>query len=105
MTESDKIQQLKHLLGESCKLTEPELAAFLNQAKLKILDRRFPYGYKLPCEVEPRYEGLQIELAGVLYAQQGAEGQSNHSENGVSRSWRSIDEILNEITPMASLIK
>ena len=104
MSESQKLEQMKTLLQDSkvkCNLEDNVLVAFLNQAKAKILARRFPFSH---CEeIEKQYENLQVELAIVLYSQSGAEGQSSHNENGVNRSWRSVDEILNEITPMAGV--
>lgn len=103
MTENEKKELMKNLMGDiGCDLEDKVLVAFLNQAKAKILSRRFPFS-KCEHEVEKIYENLQVELAIVLYSQSGAEGQSSHNENGVSRSWRSVDEILNEITPMAGV--
>lgn len=100
MTEFEKVSQMKTLMGITEPIDDNVLTAFLNQSKAKVLTRRFPYGID-GKEIEPCYEHLQVELAVVLYSQSGAEGQSSHNENGVNRTWRSVDEILNEITPMA----
>lgn len=78
---------------------------YLSMAERKILNRRYPYGVPENVKGVPsEYEYLQIELAVVLFNESGAEGQSSHNENGVSRSWRSEVQILSEITPMASVI-
>ena len=66
-------------------------------AKQRILNHRFPFRTNKPADVEPCYDYLQIELAVTLYNQRGAEGQSKHSENSVSRTWRTVTEILSDI--------
>jgi len=103
MTEFEKVSKMKTLMDINGAIDDEVLTAFLQQARARILTRRFPFGID-GKEIEPCYEHLQVELAVVLYSQSGAEGQQSHNENGVSRSWRSIDEILNEITPMAGNI-
>lgn len=98
----EKLNQMAVMLGEE--VDTQILSVYLSQAKSLILNTRFPYGFKDTQEVEPKYEQLQIELAIVLFNERGAEGQSTHSENGVSRTWRSKNQILAEITPYASAI-
>lgn len=100
MTMDEKIEQMATMLGEQ--ENAKVLRVYLNEAKSKILNYRFPHG--IPeniTDVEARYEQLQIELAITLYNMRGVEGQSAHNENGTNRSWRSEKEILNEITPKA----
>lgn len=43
------------------------------------------------------------ELALYDYNMVGAEGETNHSENGISRTWRSRDEILRQVIPFAKV--
>lgn len=97
MTNESKIAQMLIMLGSEEDTNVLEV--YLLQAKSLILNTRFPFGYTSDKDVEPKYEQLQIELAIVLFNERGAEGQSNHSENGVSRTWRTKDQILAEITP------
>lgn len=100
MTQDEKIEQMTIMLGEQ--VDSQTLLAYLNMAKSKIQNHRFPYGIPEDItDVEPQFEQLQIELAIVLFNESGVEGQSNHSENGVSRTWRSESQILLEITPKA----
>lgn len=99
MTNESKIAQMLIMLGSEEDTNVLEV--YLLQAKSLILNTRFPFGYTGDKDVEPKYEQLQIELAIVLFNERGAEGQSNHSENGVSRTWRTKDQILAEITPYA----
>lgn len=64
-----------------------------------ILNRMYPFGYTDTAIVPPRYEQIQIQLAVELYTQRGAEGQSGHSENGVSRSWPEKNRLLSMVLP------
>lgn len=58
--------------------------------------------------VEDRYLDWQYRCALDLYNKQGAEGEINHSENGIGRtfesSWVSA-ELLREIVPYAGVIR
>lgn len=101
MTNDQKIEQMQKMLGEE--QNPVVLGIYLQQSKQLILNKRYPFGEQ-PQEVEPRYEQLQIELAISLFNERGAEGQSSHNENGVSRSWRTKDEIMNDVVPYASAL-
>lgn len=53
--------------------------------------------------VESKYSNTQIKIAIELYNKRGAEGQTSHTENGISRNYESADvspSLLREITPM-----
>lgn len=101
MTNDEKIEQMTTMLGENF---EPRvLNVYLLQAKAFILNKRFPYGEQ-PNDVESQYEQLQIELAISLFNERGAEGQKSHNENGVSRTWRTKEEIMNDVVPYASVL-
>lgn len=57
--------------------------------------------------LEPRYLDLQYRCAIDLYNKTGAEGQTSHSENGVSRTWGAewiSQELLSEVTPKAGVL-
>ena len=60
-------------------------------------------GWEDSRPVEPRYLGLQIELAVSAFSKRGAEGQTAHHEGGINRSYGSSDiyppELLSRITP------
>ena len=102
MSNDEKIEQMQVELGED--YSPRDLGVYLRKAKQKVLNKRFPYGYEKNTEVEPQYEQLQIELAITLFNERGVEGQSSHNENGVSRSWRSVDEIMTEVVPYANVL-
>lgn len=78
---------------------ESVLESELLTAETMILNKMYPFGYNDGVVIPPRYERLQIKLAIELYTQRGAEGQSNHSENGTSRSWPEVSRILKQIVP------
>lgn len=101
MTDSEKLQQIQTMLGDEYDANL--LGVYLLQAKQLILNKRFPYGEQ-PSDVEPKYEQLQIELTIALFNERGAEGQKSHNENGVSRVWRSKEEIMYDVVPLADVL-
>ena len=104
MTQTEKLQLLKALVGESD--TEEVLLAYLNIAGCKIINRAYPYDTDV-TEVPTRYDFLQCEIAAYLLNKRGAEGQTSHSENGISRSYESADvpeSMLGTVTPMVGVI-
>jgi hypothetical protein len=93
------------MVGESD--TEEVLLAYLNIAGRKIINRACPYGTD-ETEVPIRYDFLQCEIAAYLLNKRGAEGQTGHSENGISRSYESADvpeSLLGAITPMVGVLR
>lgn len=85
---------------------EREIPLLLETAKSAINARRYPFG-DVPEELEKRYENLQIRIAVELYNKQGAEGETSHSENGISRGYSAAwisEELLNEVTPKAGIL-
>lgn len=84
------------------------LQELLDAAEAAILNRRYPWGYDPETAyVEPRYYDLQVKIAQDLYNKMGAEGETNHRENGVSRIWESnwiSESLLREVVPMAGVI-
>ena len=105
MTQAEKLQLLKAMVGESD--TEEVLLTYLNIAGRKIINRAYPFGTD-ETEVPTRYDFLQCEIAAYLLNKRGAEGQTSHSENGISRSYESADvpaSMLADILPMVGGIK
>ena len=103
MNDDAKIETIKTMLGEDSIDVDIEvLRAYLNLAKEKILNKRYPHDHT-KTEIDERYDNLHCELTIALYNQQGAEGEKSHNENGVSRSYRTVAEILEEIPCMAGL--
>ena len=99
-----QLERLKIRITENA--SDLELEDILESAKAVILSRRFPFG-EVPEEIEPRYKDLQIRIAVEMYNKLGAEGETAHSENGISRSYASAsvsEELLREITPKAGVV-
>ena len=99
-----QLERLKIRITEN--VTDIELEDILESAKAVILSRRFPFGEQ-PEEIEPKYKDLQIRIAVEMFSKRGAEGQTAHSENGVSRSYASAnvsEDLLKEITPKAGVV-
>jgi hypothetical protein len=99
-----QLERLKLRIPEN--KNELELEDVLESAKAVILSRRYPFGEQ-PLEIEDRYKDLQIRIAVEMYNKRGVEGQTAHSENGVSRTYSSAnvsEELLREITPKAGVV-
>lgn len=99
-----QLERLKIRITE--KVDDIELEDILESAKAVILSRRFPFG-EIPLELEERYKDLQIRIAVEMFNKRGAEGETAHSENGVSRSYSSAsvsEELLREITPKVGVV-
>ena len=79
--------------------TNEVLDAMLADAGALILNRMYPFGYDESMTVPLRYERIQIQLAVELYSRRGAEGQTAHSENGISRTWSEESALLKKILP------
>ncbi len=98
------LERLKIRITEN--VPDAELEDILESAKAVILSRRFPFGDQ-PDEVENKYKDLQIRIAVEMFNKRGAEGETAHSENGVSRSYSSAsvsEELLREITPKGGVV-
>lgn len=99
-----QLERLKIRITE--KVSDPELEDILESAKAVILSRRFPFGEQ-PEEIENKYKDLQIRIAVEMFNKRGAEGETAHSENGISRSYASAnvsEDLLKEITPKAGVV-
>ena len=99
-----QLERLKIRITED--VTDIELEDILESAKAVILSRRFPFGEQ-PTEIEERYKDLQIRIAVEMFNKRGAEGETSHSENGVSRTYSSAnvsEELLREITPKGGVV-
>jgi hypothetical protein len=104
MTQAEKVTLLKAMVGESD--TEEVLLAYLNIAGGKIINRAYPYDPEV-TKVPTRYDFLQCEIAAYLLNKRGAEGQTAHSENGISRSYESADipeSMLGAVTPCVGVL-
>lgn len=104
MIKSEKLAIVKSLLGISANDTtkDSELNTLLDIAQEQILNKAFPYN-KNVSSVPLRYENLQCRLTVDIYNRKGAEGESEHNENGVNRKYLLDSELLKEVIPMAGV--
>lgn len=105
MNEEEKLIALRAMVGGSD--TDEVLSTYLKLAGRKIIARAFPYDNTV-TEVPVQYDTLQCEIAAYMLNKRGAEGQTAHSENGISRSYENADipsSMLKAITPYCGVIK
>ena len=82
-------------------VSDDRMSYALEMAQDIINETRCPYG-DYPETLERRYHGLQIRIAVELINKEGVEGQTSHTEDGVTRSYSSADvspELLAQVTP------
>lgn len=105
MTNEEKVEALKAMVGGSD--SDEVLSTYLLLAGRKIIAKAFPFDPDV-TEVPARYDTLQCEIAAYLLNKRGAEGQTSHSENGISRSYENADvpaSMLKSVTPHCGIIK
>ena len=96
MTITEKIEAMSVAIAPDT-ADKRVLEVQLEEAEALILNKLYPFGAAEGVTMPSRYERLQIKLAVELYTQRGAEGQASHSENGVTRTWPSVNRILAQI--------
>jgi hypothetical protein len=92
---------LRALLGNTNDSDET-LDVYIGMAKNAILRHAYPYEDIAGVEFPARYDDLAVQIAQSMYLRIGAEGESAHSENGVSRQFLTDGipkSLLAQITP------
>ncbi len=105
MTESEKLIFLRTMVGGSD--TDDVLSTYLKLAGTKIIMRAFPYD-DTAHDVPSKYALLQCEIAAYLLNKRGAEGETQHSENGISRIYENADipaSMLRPVIPHCGVMK
>ena len=104
MTNEEKITLVSAMSGESdC----DAVSAYLTMAGQKILALAYPFDHTV-TEVPAQYEHVQIDAAVYLLNKRGGEGETAHSENGISRTYENADlpaSMLRCIVPMCGVVK
>lgn len=108
MTEVEKLSMVRVMVGQPNEgdWTDEVLTSYLNIAGRKIINRAYPYDDTV-TEVPRRYAYLQCDIATYLLNRRGSEGQTAHSENGISRSYESADvpeSMLSEVIPHVGVL-
>ena len=108
MTEEEKYNLVKSLYGKKADgtdLTVAEVTPFLLVAKSIILNKYDPFGET--TELPSKYEVLQCRITNFMLVKQGAEGEIQHTENGVTCIYGQADipaNLMNEITPKCGVV-
>ena len=105
MTDVEKLTALRAMVGGSD--ADEVLSTYLLLAGRKVIARAFPYNEEV-VEVPAKYETVQLEIAAYMLNKRGAEGQTQHSENGITRQYENADipsSMRKAITPHCGVIK
>lgn len=106
MTDAEKKAMVQTLVENDASATEAVVTVYLTLAGRKMLERLYPYDTsKGASDIPERYDVLQCELAARLFLRRGSEAESSHEENGVNRTYDSVDDsdILNRLTPFVKV--
>lgn len=103
MTEDDKVQMVQTLISDVT-VTTAMIQVYLALAADQILGYVYPFG-GAPEEWPTQYDLTQVQLAVRKIARRGGEGETSHIENGVSRTYGSVDDsdLLKDLMPYAGV--
>lgn len=104
MEDSEKKTYVQVMTDEK---DESVISAFLEVAKSTVLNILYPHEADEEKRVWlNRYDSTQCKIAAYMLNKRGAEGETMHSENGISRTYANADipnDLKNEITPFAKV--
>ena len=103
MTDSEKLQMLKSMTGEP---NDDVLSTYLRIAESIVVHRAYPF--QETAEMPAKYDIVQVEIAAYKWGRRGAEGETAHRENGISRSYEDGDlpaSLLRRIIPCAGVVQ
>ena len=106
MTNEEKLEKLKVLISPDT-ATDPLLLYLLEQAEGSILNRRYPFGAPEGATLSALHQQIQLRVAVELFNKMGAEGQTDHDENGIKRTWEAGDvspSLLKLIVPVCGSV-
>ena len=106
MTYDDKLTMLERMTDET---EQGVLSTYLLLAEQVVISKAYPFDdVERPAVMPARYDGVQVEIAAYMLNKRGAEGQTQHSENGITRQYENADvpsSMLKAITPYCGVIK
>jgi hypothetical protein len=106
MTNEQKIEKLKVLIAPDT-ASDELLSYLLEQSEGIILSRRYPFGAPEDASLSAMHEMIQLRIAVELFSKMGAEGQTEHAENGITRKWEAGDvspSLLRTIVPVCGSV-
>lgn len=108
MTQADKLTKLKTLLNITGAEQDAVLSVYLDLCRDEILS--WLYSGRPPdgvTDVPTQYETVQIMAVVAGYGLSGAENQTAHSENGISRTFKysdMVDYIRSHVAPYVQVV-
>ena len=111
MSELEKLEILKQMYisdgSDGSEATgDDTLLAYLRLAATKVINKAYPFRHDV-MEVPDKYAMIQIEIACYLLNKRGAEGESEHNENGTYRKYEAADipdSLMSKITPFVKVL-
>lgn len=99
MSEEELVALCQELIND-VSVTSTQIQTYLALAASRILNALYPFG-GAPANVPDQYQMLQCELAVRMIARRGGEGEISHSENGIARTYGSVDDsdIISRLAP------
>lgn len=106
MDNNEKVERLAVLISPDT-ASNDLLLYLLEQAEGIILNRRYPFGAPEGVTLSALHQHIQLRIAVELFNKMGAEGQTNHEENGIKRTWEAGDvnpALLRQIVPVCGSV-
>lgn len=99
---------MKTAVKKLTKADDEVIDIYLSSAVRAILNKRYPLSEteKMSGILPEQYENLAIDICVYLVNKSGGEGETAHSENGVSRHYENAyipDSMLSAIVPMVKV--
>ena len=105
MEDKEKIGIVKIMTDEK---DDTVISLFLKMSEQIVLNKLYPYETTEEKRVwVNKYDMTQCRIASYLLDKRGAEGETSHSEGGITRTYSSADipnDLINEITPFANVL-
>ena len=113
MTLEEKIEEVKILVNDKS-VSDSVITSYLKIAGSKILDRCYPFkdtsevkeDGTLKYSVPAKYDHIHTELTSRYIFRRGFEGQTASTENGVTRSYGSVDDrdLLDQVMQIVGVV-
>lgn len=99
------VYDIKLRLGDST-ITDDIASLYLHEAQDAIMRRLYPFGAPKDASFPHEYDVLACKLAVRYISRRGAEGEDVHNENGINRSYATVDDddLLSVVTPFAKVM-
>lgn len=99
------VEKVQALVGNDTEATSAVVTTYLSIAESAIINRRYPYDVPETPDIA-KYDDLKCRLAARYFLRRGAEGEIAHNENGINRTYASVndEDLLMEVTPVMKVV-